>query len=158
MVFLPKKHTKKQFDLRYHNSWTKFFSSFFRRIEDTKKTFRNQLTFSKGLFSVTLLLLPELAINEMVPDLICAPDFFWSPRNLDPKKFVPFIKMPYNDFWAEATFLGEQISWGRLGIGKHFLGLRFWKFMSFSVKASKNLLTLCFKRRNEKCSDFILYP
>ena len=42
---LPK-NERKQFDLRYHNSKVEFFRSFFGRIEDTKKTFRNKLTFS----------------------------------------------------------------------------------------------------------------
>ena len=42
---LPK-NEQKQFDLRYH-SW--IFCSFFGRIEDTKKTFRNSLTFKNGL-------------------------------------------------------------------------------------------------------------
>ena len=37
---LPKKE-RKQFDLSYHSSKVEFFRSFFGRIEDTKKTFRN---------------------------------------------------------------------------------------------------------------------
>ena len=40
LVFLPK-NERKQFDLRYHGSKVEFFSSFFGRIEETKKIFRN---------------------------------------------------------------------------------------------------------------------
>ena len=43
LQILPKKE-RKQVNLRYHSK-VNFFRSFFGRIEDTKKTFRNQLTF-----------------------------------------------------------------------------------------------------------------
>ena len=42
-VFNSPKNERKHFDLRYHSS---NFCSFFGRIEDTKNTFRNYLTFS----------------------------------------------------------------------------------------------------------------
>ena len=70
----------------------------------------------------------------MVPNLIWAPDFFGSPRNLVPEKFGlqeiwalrnlgpknvgPCMKMPFNDFNA-GTFLGAQIS-----RGPNFLGTK----------------------------------
>ena len=37
---LPK-NERKQFDLRYHSRKVDYFRLIFRRIEDTKKTFRN---------------------------------------------------------------------------------------------------------------------
>ena len=43
---LPK-NERKQFDMRYHSSKVEFFRLFFGRIEDTKKTFWNSLTFIK---------------------------------------------------------------------------------------------------------------
>ena len=46
---LPK-NERKQFNLRYHSSKVEFIRSFFGRIEDTKKTFRNYLTFTTEPF------------------------------------------------------------------------------------------------------------
>ena len=39
------KRTKKQVNLRHHSTVVRFFHSFFRRIQDTNKSFRNYLTF-----------------------------------------------------------------------------------------------------------------
>ena len=53
-----------------------------------------------------MLLVLFVAITEMVPDLIWAPDFFgpqeiWALRNLGPKNFGPRMKKPCDDFYAE---------------------------------------------------------
>ena len=58
-----------------------------------------------------------MAITEMVPDLVWAPDFFgpqeiWSQINFGPKNVGTFMKMVYNDFHAGTKFLGAQISRG----------------------------------------------
>ena len=42
---LPR-NEQKQLDLRYHSSYVESFRSFLGKFEDTKKTFRNQLTFN----------------------------------------------------------------------------------------------------------------
>ena len=84
-----------------------------------------------------------LAITEMVPDLIWAPDFFgpweiWAPRNLSPKKFGPWeIWAPrsLDTAWKSCVmvfmratiflgliFLGDQISWGPKVRGQNEIG------------------------------------
>ena len=56
----------------------------------------------------------------------------------------------------------EDVAWqNSMRLNRHEEFSRFCRVdrnKTISVKASKNLLTLCFKRRNKKCSDFILYP
>ena len=58
-----------------------------------------------------------LAITEVVLDLIWDSDFIgpqeiWAPRNLVPKKFGLFMKLPYNDFYAGPKLLRALISQG----------------------------------------------
>ena len=48
---LPK-NKQKQYDLKYQSSKIDFFCSFFGRIEDAKKTFWNQLTFTALYFGL----------------------------------------------------------------------------------------------------------
>ena len=53
----------------------------------------------------------------MVSDLIWALAFFgfqeiWAPKSLVPKKFGPFIELPYYDFNAGSKFFRTQISRG----------------------------------------------
>ena len=50
---LPK-NKRKQFKLRYHSNKVEFLCSFFKKIKDTKKTFRNELTFTRSIFSHTV--------------------------------------------------------------------------------------------------------
>ena len=69
-----------------------------------------------------------MAITEMVPDHIWAPDFFgpqeiWALRNLGPEKFGPrqvwALQEKANDFHAGNKFLGAHIS-----RGPNFLGTK----------------------------------
>ena len=52
----------------------------------------------------------------MVPGLIWALTFF-VPRNLDPKKFGPCMKMPHNDFHAVTNFLWDEVSRAQMRSG-----------------------------------------
>ena len=68
-----------------------------------------------------------MAVTEMVSDHIWAPDFFgsqevWSPRNLDPEKFSPRMKIITWHFHAGANILGAQIFWEPYFWGTKFLG------------------------------------
>ena len=63
----------------------------------------------------------------MVPNLIWAPDFFgpreiWAPRNLDPEKFSPRMKIIICHFHTGTNILGAQISQGPNFLGPKFLG------------------------------------
>ena len=92
-----------------------------------------------------------MAINEMVPDLIWAPDF-WSPRNLVPEEFVP-NENAINDFHAGTKFFGAQTSRGPnfLGttivmgsneVGDHFSYNLFYLQTHFFLKVSRVSMAL----------------
>ena len=63
-----------------------------------------------------------MAVTEMVSEHNWAPDFFgsqevWSPRNLDPEKFSPRMKIIIWHFHAEANILGAQIFGNQISRG-----------------------------------------
>ena len=73
------KNERKQFDLSYHSSKVEFFRSFFERIEDTKKTFRNQ---TKMTFSKVAVRFMKKSLNDesLVIDVVISRKMFFDPR------------------------------------------------------------------------------
>ena len=73
-------------NLRYLSSKVEYFRSFFGRIEDTKKTFRNQLTFTSLEISVKWLIRasftkPDLSVSRPRPvQPLQPPPLPWQPH------------------------------------------------------------------------------
>ena len=73
----PKKRTKTiRLELPYYNK-VKFFHSFFGTIEDTKKTFRNQLTFS---LTEKCIISSIYSRNQIITNLISCCGPFLAPK------------------------------------------------------------------------------